>query len=172
MEENERFEKNKRLNQPFLNVFDAIQEEMNVTQQKLAELLQTSSSNISGYRKGTKKVGRDLKQRIIDLTKGRTNPKYLDGKSDNMFLPTHTEPGDASTNEHAAEMSIIELAASLIKENEALRRQLQDTIDEVKSLREEMSRDRDAIATIRTSLSDLLYRSAANTIPIAAEPDS
>ena len=172
MEENERLERNRRLNQHFLNAFDTIQEEMDITQQKLAGLLQTSSSNISGYRKGVKKVGRDLKRRIIDLTGGRVNPKYLDGKSDDMFLPIQPEPADTSTNERAAEVSIIELAASLIKENEALRRQLKATIDEVRELRTEMTRDREVIATIRTSLSSLLYKTDSTTIPMAAEPDS
>lgn len=171
MEENERLERNRRLNQHFLNAFDTIQEEMDITQQKLAGLLQTSSSNISGYRKGVKKVGRDLKRRIIDLTGGRVNPKYLDGKSDVMLLGDTSDPENQRT-EHDAEVSIIELAASLIKENEALRRQLKATIDEVRELRTEMTRDREVFATIRTSLSSLLYKTDSTTIPMAAEPDS
>lgn len=171
MEENERLERNRMLNQPFLNAFDTIQEEMDITQQKLAGLLQTSSSNISGYRKGVKKVGRDLKRRIIDLTGGRVNQKYLDGKSDDMFLGD-TSDSEHQRTEHDAEVSIIELAASLIKENEALRRQLKATIDEVRELRTEMTRDREVFATIRTSLSSLLYKTDSTTIPMAAEPDS
>lgn len=66
------------------------------------------------------------------------------------------------------ELSIIELAATLIKENEALRRQLTDAIAEVRTLREEMSRDRDALMSIRASLS-AIYPHIHEDIPVAAE---
>lgn len=171
LEEKLRFDERKRLNQPFLKAFEYLRREKRMTQALLAMEMHTNSSMISAYKRGTKLAGDDIKRRLREAFEGRLNPLYLDGESDVMLLADASAPTPPPT-EHAAEMSIIELAASLIKENEALRRQLQDTIEEVKSLREEMSRDRDAIATIRTSLSDLLYRSTANTIPIAAEPES
>lgn len=171
LEEKLRFDERKRLNQPFLKAFEYLRREKRMTQALLAMEMHTNSSMISAYKRGTKLAGDDIKRRLREAFEGRLNPLYLDGESDVMLLADASAPTPPPT-EHSAEMSIIELAASLIKENEALRRQLQDTIEEVKSLREEMSSDRDAIATIRTSLSDLLYRSAANTIPIAAEPES
>lgn len=170
LDEKSWFDERKRLNQPFLKAFEYLRKEKRITQALLAMEMHTNSSMISAYKKGTKLAGDDIKRRLREAFEGRLNPLYLDGESDVMLL------ADATTStppqpEPTPEMSIIELAASLIKENEALRRQLQDTIEEVKSLREEMSRDRDAISTIRTSLSDLLYRSSSNTIPIAAEPE-
>jgi hypothetical protein len=66
------------------------------------------------------------------------------------------------------ELSIIELAATLIKENEALRRQLTDAISEVRTLREEMARDRDALMSIRASLS-AIYPQFHDRLPVAAE---
>ena len=66
------------------------------------------------------------------------------------------------------EQSIIDLAATLIKENEALRRQLTEAISEVRILREEMSRDRDVILSIRASLSSVLYSNRQETTLIKA----
>lgn len=79
-----------------------------------------------------------------------------------------TEPPPNQADEHTAELSIIELTASLIKENEALRRQLKDTLDEVRSLRIEMSRDRDTLSTLRSSLSKLLYRTSSEPLILKA----
>jgi len=66
------------------------------------------------------------------------------------------------------ELSIIELAATLIKENEALRRQFSDAISEVRTLCEEMARERDALMSIRSSLS-AIYPQFHDRLPVAAE---
>lgn len=175
-EEKMRFEERKRLNQPFLKAFNYLKREKGLTQALLAIEMHTNSSMISAYKRGTKLAGEDIKRRLIKAFEGRLNPLYLNGESDVMLLNDTPAPAaqssEASANEHAAEVSIIELAASLIKENEALRRQLKATIDEVRELRTEMTRDREVIATIRTSLSSLLYKTDSTTIPMAAESDS
>lgn len=159
-------------NEHFRSAYDWLVANHKVKDQKdLSWRIGVGATSISRIMQDKVEPSDDTLHKLNSAFGGIFNMAYLRGESE-VMMAGHPKPADASTNEHAAEMSIIELAASLIKENEALRRQLQDTIEEVKSLREEMSRDRDAIATIRTSLSDLLYRSAANTIPIAAEPES
>lgn len=172
LEEKSRFDERKKLNQPFLKAFEYLRREKRITQALLAIEMHTNSSMISAYKKGTKLAGDDIKRRLREAFEGRLNPLYLDGESDVMLLADTTTPTQPP-HEPTPEMSIIELAATLIKENEALRRQLQEAIAEVSELRTEMSRDREAIATIRTSLSQLLYQSAQPTsIPMAAENDS
>lgn len=158
------------LNKPFLEAFNELKRKRKLTQDLLAQELHTNSSLISAYKSGAKLAGEDIKQRLLDIFED-LNPRFLDGASSNMYLKDAKE--ESPTPTPTPEMSIIELAATLIKENEALRRQLQEAIAEVSELRTEMSRDREAIATIRTSLSQLLYQSAKPTsIPMAAENDS
>ncbi|MBQ8938200.1 MAG: helix-turn-helix domain-containing protein [Bacteroidaceae bacterium] len=160
-------------NEHFRSAYDWLVANRKVKDQKdLSWRIGVGATSISRIMQDKVEPSDDTLHKLNSAFGGIFNMAYLRGESDVMMAGPSSKPADTSTNEHAAEMSIIELAASLIKENEALRRQLQDTIEEVKSLREEMSRDRDAISTIRTSLSDLLYRSSANTIPIAAEPES
>lgn len=81
-------------------------------------------------------------------------------------LPPNSSP--RQVDEHTAELSFIDLAASLIKENEALRRDLKQAVEEVRSLRAEMSRDRDTLSAIRTSISKLLYHTAPEPMPLMA----
>lgn len=170
-EEKMRLDERKRLNQPFLKAFEHLRKEKRLTQALMAIEMHTNSSMISAYKRGTKLAGDDIKRRLREAFEGRLNPLFLEGESDVMLLGD-TSASENQRTEHDAEVSIIELAASLIKENEALRRQLKATIDEVRELRTEMTRDREVIATIRTSLSSLLYKTDSTTIPMAAEPDS
>lgn len=155
-------------NEHFRSAYDWLVAEHKVKDQKdLSWRIGVGATSISRIMQDKVEPSDDTLYKLNSAFGGIFNMAYLRGESEVMMAGPSSKPA-----EHSAELSIIELAASLIKENEALRRQLQDTIEEVKSLREEMSRDRDAISTIRTSLSDLLYRSSTNAISIAAEPES
>lgn len=90
-------------------------------------------------------------------------------RKDRDRQPQSTDTHSDSPNRDDATASIIELAASLIKENEALRKQLTEAIHDVRTLREDMARDREAIHALRNSLSAILYGGAQTPVLKAAE---
>lgn len=141
------------------------------TQDDLARRMGCSRSNVSSALNGAPKVLTDnFLRRFYEAFPATFNYDWLMYDDGEMLKSEQPEPSETRQTERHAEASIVELAASLIKENEALRRDLVATINEVHRLRDEMSHDRDAIASIRSSLSAILYNSqTSQPIPMAAE---
>jgi len=63
-----------------------LKKEKNTTQDVLARMISTSSSYISAYRKGEKKVGIDLMERLARAYGGRLNMRFLKNESQYMLL--------------------------------------------------------------------------------------
>ena len=91
MDGNEKIEERKQFNKNFLKAFDHLKNEKHTTQDILAKMLNTNSSYISACRKGLKKVGEDLMERLARAYNGRLNIHYLRNESQYMLLSNVTD---------------------------------------------------------------------------------
>jgi len=154
-------------NERFKAVLDWLYENGKVADQReLSEVTGITETTISRIRNGkVRQPSEDTLRKLNSAFGNIFNMQFFRGESDDMLADHH-----ANTKEQTAELSIIELAATLIKENEALRRQLTATIAEVRTLRDEMNQDRDTFRAIRATLSSMLYHTTTTEpIPMAAD---
>lgn len=109
------------------------------TQKDLSLLMRSTESNVSRALKGDPVVLTDnFLQRFSAAMSGLFNVAWLLGEDGPMLNEAKAEP--------TADERILSLAASLIKETEGLRRQLQAELDDIRALKKEL---RDTILTIR-----------------------
>lgn len=154
-------------NERFKAVLDWLYENGKVSDQReLSEVTGITETTISRILNGkVRQPSEDTLRKLNSAFDNIFNMQFFRGESDDMFAARH-----ANIKEHTAELSIIELAATLIKENEALRRQLTAAIEEVRTLRAEMTQDRENFRSIRAALSSILYRNTNDAaMPMAAE---
>lgn len=135
-----------------------------IRQLDIAAAMKTTQANISLAVKGLQLTDKYIHRFCVAYP--RFNEDYI---LTGIGSLEHSEAGDSPAGHNDPAASIIELAASLIKENEALRKQLTDAIHDVRMLREDMARDREAIHALRTSLSAILYGGAQTPVLKAAE---
>ena len=81
-----KMEENKRHNAPFLAAFKHMLKVKNTNQKYLANMMNTNSSLISAYKKGVKRVSDDMMGRLLTLSGGTINRRYLEGKSQYMLI--------------------------------------------------------------------------------------
>lgn len=144
-------------------------------QEDLAKIMGTSRPNISSAlagKPGVLTIG--FVQRFYSYYSDIFNYAWMMKGEGEMLKQQPTpapqpEPRSIEEVEQKAQLSIVELAATLIKEQESLRRQLTDTLYEVRTLRNEMARDRDTIKDLREALSTLLFKREETSLPLAAE---
>ena len=105
MAEDERIEERKQFNANFLRAFDVLKNEKNTTQDVLARMLSTNSSYISACRKGEKKVGTDLMERLARAFNGRLNMRFLRNESQYMLLAN--VPDEEKQNESNPDYPIL-----------------------------------------------------------------
>ena len=86
MEEKEKFEANKRSNEPFLRALSVLMKEKNINQAQAAELIGTKSGTFSDYKNGKKRASQDMYDRLARAFGGRLNMRYLTGESEYMML--------------------------------------------------------------------------------------
>lgn len=140
-----------------------------------AEQLELQRSNLTNMMNGKLKLPDDIWAKIATTYPGVFAGEWLltgHGKmllEDEKHSAPQPEPRSIEEVEQKAQLSIVELAATLIKEQESLRRQLTDTLYEVRTLRNEMARDRDTIKDLREALSTLLFKREETSLPLAAE---
>lgn len=85
MDNNKKMEERLKHNEPFLRAFDYYATKLKFNQKTLAEKIGSSSSAISIYRKGMKKVSIDTMQKLVDFSEGKLNMDYLLRLSDYML---------------------------------------------------------------------------------------
>lgn len=142
------------------------------TQNDVAAAMGTTQANVSLALKGTRLTARFIR-RFCDAFPMYSYEWILYGNGRMLVEDEQTapqpEPRSIEEVEQKTQLSIVELAATLIKEQESLRRQLTDTLYEVRTLRNEMARDRDTIKDLREALSTLLFKREETSLPLAAE---
>lgn len=183
MEKTVKNEERKRYNTPFLTAFD-FYARLNTggNQGKMAKLIGVHSSHISAYRSGDKRVSEDIMNSLIRASNGQINRYYLLGMSeymltenlpndelarlqDRMFNPDHdAKQKAASPSSDEPTANIIELCATLIKEVEGLRQQLNEEIAEFRSLNREY---RQQLAALKGK--GITYQSPDEAPRLAAE---
>ena len=151
----------------------------------LALIMETSRSNISAALGGSERVltSSFLQRFYIKFQKYFFYEWLMEGKGP-MLKDHELSEKPNQSDEKNAEISIVSLAATLIKETEELRRQLIEEIEMLKNLRKELSSeilgikelhaemetDNEAIRSIRSQLSSILYLTNSDQrLPMAAE---
>ena len=86
MEENDKFEANKRKNAPFLRALAILMKEKSLNQTQVAELLKTNSGTFSDYKNGKRRAGQEMYERLVFAFDGRLNIRYLTGESEYMMI--------------------------------------------------------------------------------------
>jgi len=86
MGKSDKNEERKRYNAPFLAAFEYLMKRFLLNQTELADMLKTSSSHISSYKKGDKKVSQEMMNRLWELSGRKINRFYLLGKSKYMLI--------------------------------------------------------------------------------------
>lgn len=140
-------------------------------QEDVAKAMSSTQPNVSQALKGVPRVLTDKFIRRFCNSFPVINVEWLLNENGEM-LKQHSTIHDSYPTEQSPspESSIIELASTLIKENEALRKQLTAAIIEVRKLREDMLNDREALMSIRSTLSSFMYANPSEVrIPLAAD---
>lgn len=178
-----------RLNAPFIRAFDWLRTQRHLTQDEMAKQLESNGSLISMYRNGKKLAGDDIKGRLARAFGGRLYIPFLDGLSPYMLIENvpdeeilqnldRDNPDFAQLHKDAKSRikeekwaaSIIDLYATLIKELEAMRRDLASELEQVRQLKYELTNEREALQSITFQLQAVLHPSVQYDLPSAATP--
>lgn len=178
-----------RLNAPFIRAFDWLRTQRHLTQDEMAKQLESNGSLISMYRNGKKLAGDDIKGRLARAFGGRLYMPFLDGLSPYMlienvpdeeilqnldrdnpdFAQLHKDAKSRIKEEKGA-ASIIDLYATLIKELEAMRRDLASELEQVRKIKYELTNEREALQSITFQLQAVAHTSVSYDLPSAATP--
>ena len=177
------YEERKELNRPFLTAFEWKRKQMKMTQGDFAALVGISGSRLSEYKSGKSVVNEVAKNKLAIAFGGELYPPYLDGKCPYMLVSN--VPDDFVLNDmeydnpdykllqelrkekriatlnNEGTSNIIDLYATLIKELEAMRRDLASELEQVRQLKYELTNEREAIHSIVQQLSTVLSHSRA-----------
>ena len=86
MDEEEKFEANKKCNAPFLRALCVLMKEKNLNQAQVAKFIGTKSGTFSDYKNGKKRASQEMYDRLARAFDGRLNMHYLTGESEYMML--------------------------------------------------------------------------------------
>lgn len=165
MDENEKIEERKRENGRFLSAFKYMMKANGLTQDELAKRMGKSSSLISDYKSGKKKVSEDTMRELALISGSKLNLNYMLGYSDYILLENvpqeefmeisarRNNPDYERMKEKRDEVaeptpapfipswadSLISIMTEQIKQNEALNRELRQSIAEVNSLKSDLA---------------------------------
>lgn len=186
------YEYRKELNRPFLTAFEWKRKQMKMTQGDFAALVGISGSRLSEYKSGKSVVNETAKNKLAIAFGGELYPPYLDGKCPYMLVSNvpddfvlndmeydnpdykllqdiKKEKRIAITNNDETS-NIIELYATLIKELEAMRRDLASELEQVRKIKYELTNEREALQSITFQLQAVAHTSVSYDIPSAATP--
>lgn len=187
-----KLEENRRWNERFLNAFYFLAKEKHLSQEKTAKLIGTNSPLISDYKKGKKRASLDIMQRLGVAFGGRLYMKYLTHDSDYMLIKN--VPNEEIVNNQRRELNpdydviqkekekskqsindknfstIIDLAASLIKEVEGLRQQLTAEREAIQEERKQLHDEIQNLHQLYTRLRVVSYSDTPTIHLLAAEP--
>lgn len=186
------YEYRKELNRPFLTAFEWKRKQMKMTQGDFAALVGISGSRLSEYKSGKSVVNEAAKNKLAIAFGGELYPPYLDGKCQYMLVSNvpddfvlndmeydnpdykllqdiKKEKRIAITNNDETS-NIIELYATLIKELEAMRRDLASELEQVRKIKYELTNEREALQSITFQLQAVAHTSVSYDIPSAATP--
>lgn len=186
------YEYRKELNRPFLTAFEWKRKQMKMTQGDFAALVGISGSRLSEYKSGKSVVNEAAKNKLAIAFGGELYPPYLDGKCPYMLVSNvpddfilndmeydnpdykllqdiKKEKRIAITNNDETS-NIIELYATLIKELEAMRRDLASELEQVRKIKYELTNEREALQSITFQLQAVAHTSVSYDIPSAATP--
>lgn len=154
----------KQENERFLRAFEYIRKSKGLTQAQFAEILGTNSSLISLYKSGKKRVGNDIINRLLMASSGVIYRRYITGQSDYMLLENVSDEqfrkdmekeknpdyelmhGIEDKSKYGSEEipkwadTLIGIMSEQIKQNEALTRELRQSIADVNTLRDDLRR--------------------------------
>lgn len=193
------YEERKELNKPFLTAFEWKRKQMKMTQGNFAALVGISGSRLSEYKSGKSVVNEVAKNKLAIAFGGELYPPYLDGKCPYMLVSNvpddfvlndleHDNPDykllqdirkekRIATPNNDGTSKIIELYATLIKELEAMRRDLASELEQIRKIKYELTNEREALQSITFQLQAVAHTSVSYDLPsvanpMAAEPDN
>lgn len=193
MEKESKIDERTRLNAPFIRAFDWLRSQRHLTQEEMAKELESNGSLISLYRSGKKLAGEDIKRRLAGAFEGKLYMPFLDGLSPYMLIANvpdgeiiknldrgnpdfaqiqKDEKAKSHIKEEKGVASIIDLYATLIKELETMRSDLASELHEVRALKYELTREREAMQSITNQLRAVLHPSVQYDLPTAALPEA
>lgn len=186
------YEERKSLNKPFLTAFEWKRKQMKMTQGDFAALVGISGSRLSEYKSGKSVVNDVAKNKLAIAFGGELYPPYLDGKCPYMLVSNvpddfvlndmqHDNPDykllqdiriekRIATPINDGTSNIIELYATLIKELEAMRRDLASELEQVRKIKYELTNEREALQSITFQLQSVAHTSVSYDLPSAATP--
>lgn len=184
------YEYRKELNRPFLTAFEWKRKQMKMTQGDFAALVGISGSRMSEYKSGKSVVNDVAKNKLAIAFGGELYPPYLDGKCPYMLVSNVPDDFVLNDMEHdnpdykllqdirkekriatsEGTSNIIELYATLIKELEAMRRDLASELEQVRQLKYELTNEREALQSITYQLQAVAHTSVSYDLPSAATP--
>lgn len=186
------YEERKELNKPFLTAFEWKRKQMKMTQGNFAALVGISGSRLSEYKSGKSVVNEVAKNKLAIAFGGELYPPYLDGKCPYMLVSNvpddfvlndleHDNPDykllqdirkekRIATPINDGTSNIIELYATLIKELEAMRRDLASELEQVRKIKYELTNEREALQSITFQLQAVAHTSVSYDLPSAATP--
>lgn len=186
------YEERKSLNKPFLTAFEWKRKQMKMTQGDFAALVGISGSRLSEYKSGKSVVNDVAKNKLAIAFGGELYPPYLDGKCPYMLVSNvpddfvlndleHDNPDykllqdirkekRIATPNNDGTSNIIELYATLIKELEAMRRDLASELEQVRKIKYELTNEREALQSITFQLQAVAHTSVSYDLPSAATP--
>lgn len=165
MEEKEKMEIRKRENGRFLYAFNYTMKAKNLTQAQLAKKMGKNSSLISDYKSGKKKVTEDTMNELYIASGCKLNVNYMLGFSNYILLENvppeelveierrrnnpdydllNEQSGDSAAEPSPAPFvpawadSFFDIMTQQIKQNEALNRELHQSIERVEILEEKL----------------------------------
>ena len=184
------YEYRKELNRPFLTAFEWKRKQMKMTQGDFAALVGISGSRLSEFKSGRSVVNEAAKNKLAIAFGGELYPPYLDGKCPYMLVSNVPDDFVLNDMEHDnpdykllqdirkekriatpdGTSNIIELYATLIKELEAMRRDLASELEQVRQLKYELTNEREALQSITFRLQAVAHTSVSYDLPSAATP--
>lgn len=186
------YEERKELNKPFLTAFEWKRKQMKMTQGDFAALVGISGSRLSEYKSGKSVVNEVAKNKLAIAFGGELYPPYLDGKCPYMLVSNvpddfvlndmeHDNPDykllqdirkekRIATPNNDGTSNIIELYATLIKELEAMRRDLASELEQIRKIKYELTNEREALQSITFQLQAVAHTSVSYDLPSAATP--
>lgn len=138
------------------------------TQGELAEMLSSTQSTISQALKGDRLTDK-LVKRFVQVFPSISEAWILYGTGQ-MLTGKQSEPEQQQPiSVRPAKETLLDLLAQTVKEAESTARESRAILEDIRRLRDEMAVDREAIKSMRETLSTILFHKDELPIPIAAE---
>ena len=159
MEKDGKIEEKQRYNAPFIAACKSLMAQKRISQQKMAEMLGTTSGHISDWKAGRKRVSRDMMDSLIRVSCGKLRIEELDPeliedkqeKHNSEPYPTY-ETLDMIDSISYLISGIIQNSGRMKEELSDIKQILATSIEENKRLRETIIADRAVIYEVRNKL--------------------